>query len=292
MSVAPFSENNKLLGRLCAEWSIEELKTLQSKYGFPDINSGDKLEICKVYSKTLPSDCNKDYTLIKKIASGSGGAVYNVCDVKNNCELASKYVKCVTDKDISIFDNEVHIIKKLSVSQPALSLPLVDSWKCQVPFSQYDYYYKKNVLSESTVGIFVTPLAEVSLRQLDAGEVYNRVIPRFITSKDCMDKLKSILLGLKTIGVMHRDLHTSNIVIYKGELKLIDFGLSWDKTTRDLTSGQPNFMTMETEETIPSEWEPTYDRDCLVYDLKTNLGLSDEDVYPLTEWSFTQTLLS
>jgi hypothetical protein len=257
--LAPFNTMHSVLKRPCKHqqgypetiaWNVEEFAKLVSMYGYdaiPEhIDRSDLDALCLHFAGVLPNECMRGYEFKAggKIGQGAGGEVHIVCR-KDDCNYAAKYV-ILNGEDIYL--NEVNIMNKLS--QIGIGIPCIENFTCNLPMY--------NIISQQfeirRVGIIVMPLAEGSGLELIEQYDFEQLKPIFV----------GILATLVESGIMHRDLKLENMVVYQGEIKLIDYGLSWEFGTEDLHKGQSNW----TFDKIPEGWDPLYDTHCLIQSLK------------------------
>jgi serine/threonine protein kinase len=260
---APYSTKDQLLGlAYCHEnkygypvWTQEQLNSIRHYYDEPPKTGS----LCEHYTKTLPKLCMNDYTFSHIIGEGDGGSVYRLC-IKDNCNYVGKFIKIIDDDVMALYQNEVAIMQKLT--QAGLAVPLIDSWTCKVPVLNA----LKNKIEEKTMGVIIMASAGPSLK-----DAIND-LKKQGKNEELLGLLGHVTLNINlmnNMGIMHRDLHTDNIMMYADKPLFIDFGLSYDKESDDLTAGEDNYS-----DEIPEGWVDGYDLELFYQSLKMHHGIN------------------
>lgn len=259
---APYSNNRQLLGlAYCHEnsqgypvWTQEQLDSIRKYFDDTDLKGS---ELCKHYTTKLPKLCMNGYTFSGIIGEGDGGSVYRLCNtIDGLCTYVGKFIKIINDDVEELFYNEINIMKKLTAAN--LAVPIIDSWTCKVPVLNA----LTNKLEEKTLGVIIMEGAAESLKYM-----INHLIEQG-NSEELQKLLGKVVLKINemnNMGIMHRDLHTDNVMIYKGEPMFIDFGLSYDRDSDDLSAGEDNIFGE-----IPKGWVDGYDMSLFLKSLYAN----------------------
>ena len=198
------------------------------------------------------------------LASGGYGAVYQVCDLKGDCNYVMKIQESSNLKKRMKWEREVNMTKSLNSYN--IGAKFVGAWFCQ----------------DDYVGIIISELWSGELL-LDDDEC----LP-----DDLVDKLSNQVKVIHNLGLVHGDILPKNILIKRNtdgiiiDATITDFGSvstteDW-KTNKDITSQIktyydyhnqfPNMSMFYTDNNITLKQvveDPTLLDDALIYNLKT-----------------------
>ena len=159
--------------------------------GYSDIEFGSVKQEC-VNQYKYRIDYNN-----KRFLEGKVAKTFRVCR-KQNC----KYVMKVQDISELFYKkmilNEINLMKYINKNKPNLTSKYIKNWDCE----------KNNYMVMEYID-------GITLSKYPTKKIDKKIIKKLITA----------LHSLHKIGIIHRDLKSSNIIITKNnDIKLIDFG--------------------------------------------------------------------
>ncbi|KAF2460483.1 kinase-like domain-containing protein [Lineolata rhizophorae] len=161
----------------------------------------------------------------KILGSGGFGLVSDCHDILNNRQVARKLIprgRTISRRQAAIsadaFANELAILRRVSARNLPHLVTVVGSYTDPTYF-----------------GILSTPVADMDLGKYLEVRLFNN------SHKKWYGCLASALCFLHGMKIRHKDIKPRNILIYKDDVLLADFGISYDWTDRSgpTTSGRP-----------------------------------------------------
>ena len=204
---------------------------------------------------------NGRYLLDKRIGSGGMGEVYLAQDRLNGDQVALKRVFFKTDWDFEEVD-VVSLAPQNTESRLRLSLAkefqILAGIRHPYIISVLDYGF-----DEEKNPFYTMTYLPTSTTLLDAasGESTERKIT-------LIEQLLQALNYLHRRGVLHLDLKPENVLVHRGEVRVLDFGLSSRKEEEVKMGGTPLYMAPEMiKGKAPSEVSDLYAVGVLLYQL-------------------------
>ena len=200
-------------------------------------------------SPTSPSDCSKKLqkyihnSIVTDESYWGGYSANNPGCYKTkkgiNCKYIIKTQEIFLDRDDG-YNREAYILKKLAGK--GITPKMVDNWECyfkvKIPgfgSSRTLSSVKKNFNSSDHRNIFNSDLVGYIVSEKWDGIYYDLVMTKDKKIyEDDLKKIIKIVLKMHSLGIVHNDLHSQNIVYRirngKRQFALIDFGTSYDIT--------------------------------------------------------------
>ena len=167
---------------------------------------------------------HKNFIILEKIGKGGFGKVFKVKNLKDKKIYAIKEIKINSNKkkfkeNFDLILNEILFLNLCQNSQN-----VVKFYHFWIEFENFDKNFDLNFLSKKKkIKIYIQmEFCEKTLENL-IFSLKNEPI------KNRLKLCKNLTIALKfihSLGIIHRDLKTSNILIKNGQIKIADFGLA------------------------------------------------------------------
>ena len=165
---------------------------------------------------------HKNFIILEKIGKGGFGKVFKVKNLKDKKIYAIKEIKIKSNKKFKEnFDLILNEIFYLNLCQNSQTVKFYHFW---IEFENFEKNFDLNFLSKKKkIRIYIQmEFCEKTLENL-IFSLKNEPI------KNRLKLCKNLTIALKfihSLGIIHRDLKTSNILIKNGQIKIADFGLA------------------------------------------------------------------
>lgn len=197
-----FNELEISYGENCIEFKISIIQDSINK----KVKESNKLQ-------TFKKDDFKTVIFNSKLESGISGSISYVMHRKTNIEVVLKKIELKNDENENtnlnpIHFQEINIHKFVNDNNPDLACTLLG------------YYIYDGSLYLVLEPMFCTLHTYLNILKKDM-KIFHKNI------KNILHQVCEILDGLASIGIVHRDMKTNNIMVDRfGDLRLIDFGFS------------------------------------------------------------------
>jgi tRNA A-37 threonylcarbamoyl transferase component Bud32 len=173
-------------------------------------NTGNKrsLQLLELYAKLIlqQAKCTRPYTFVKVIANGLHGVVLEVVISSDSKSYA---VKIQTIRSQEEFENEIQVMTRFI--ELGFSVGLLQHCKVELLHNGHVYTY----------GLMIMEKLTSTLNDLLNWE--KTVAPKLMD--DYYDALQNMFTVMRANNIGHHDMHSNNIGMIDGKVKLIDFGL-------------------------------------------------------------------
>ncbi len=165
---------------------------------------------------------HKNFIILEKIGKGGFGKVFKVKNLIDKKIYAIKEIKLKSNKKFKEnFDLILNEIFYLNLCQNSQTVKFYHFW---IEFENFEKNFDLNFLSKKKkIRIYIQmEFCEKTLENL-IFSLKNEPI------KNRLKLCKNLTIALKfihSLGIIHRDLKTSNILIKNGQIKIADFGLA------------------------------------------------------------------
>ena len=165
---------------------------------------------------------HKNFIILEKIGKGGFGKVFKVKNLIDKKIYAIKEIKIKSNKKFKEnFDLILNEIFYLNLCQNSQTVKFYHFW---IEFENFEKNFDLNFLSKKKkIKIYIQmEFCEKTLENL-IFSLKNEPI------KNRLKLCKNLTIALKfihSLGIIHRDLKTSNILIKNGQIKIADFGLA------------------------------------------------------------------
>ena len=165
---------------------------------------------------------HKNFIILEKIGKGGFGKVFKVKNLIDKKIYAIKEIKIKSNKKFKEnFDLILNEIFYLNLCQNSQTVKFYHFW---IEFENFEKNFDLNFLSKKKkIRIYIQmEFCEKTLENL-IFSLKNEPI------KNRLKLCKNLTIALKfihSLGIIHRDLKTSNILIKNGQIKIADFGLA------------------------------------------------------------------
>ena len=165
---------------------------------------------------------HKNFIILEKIGKGGFGKVFKVKNLIDKKIYAIKEIKLKSNKKFKEnFDLILNEIFYLNLCQNSQTVKFYHFW---IEFENFEKNFDLNFLSKKKkIKIYIQmEFCEKTLENL-IFSLKNEPI------KNRLKLCKNLTIALKfihSLGIIHRDLKTSNILIKNGQIKIADFGLA------------------------------------------------------------------